>query len=405
MNVKNKKGIALITSYFIIFALTIMSTAFLAQSVSEKRTAEHYAKSTQAFWIAEGGVEQTLWELNSNGCSNCQACGLNQCLAGTIPGVGDYDVVIDLTNNTLSSIGSVPSRTSEMLGSKTIEISLSGGSNPIFTHAAYANNEIQIQNNVIVDSYDSSIGSYNVSGNIAANGDIGTSGTSTDIIDINNNAYIAGDVSTGPEGTVDIGNNATISGTISDENDRILESVVIPSVLTELTSQGDKTVGNNGSWILTSGTYRYDSITLKNNVDMTVSGDVTIYVSGDFNVKNNADITVTPGSSLTYYTDGTFQINNNSTVNNMTQIPANFIVYSTFSGDDGILFNNNGELYGAVYAPDTDVELRNNAVTYGALVGDTVTLKNNAGVHYDEDLASISSGSSSGYTIATWQEL
>ena len=89
----------------------------------------------------------------------------------------------------------------------------------------------------------------------------------------------------------------------------------------------------------------------------------------------------------------------------MTRIPENFLIYSTYAGDDGILFNNNGEFYGAVYAPDTDIELRNNATGYGAFVGDTVTLKNNANVHYDEALSAISGGSSSGYSIGTWEEL
>jgi len=406
MDIKNKKGIALLTAYFAIFALTIISTAFLSRSISEKKTSEHYEKSTQAFWVAESGIQQTLWELNSNNCNNCQTCGNNQCLAGTITGFGDYDVTIDLTNNTLSSIGSAPSRSSNKLVARTVAVDLAGGASSFFTHALYSNNGIEISNNARIDSFDSSIGLYNVDGNINTNGNIGTNSTSSQIIDIGNNAYVGGDVSTGPGGTVAAGNNATITGSTTDTNDNPLESVIVPSSLTSLASGGAKTVNKKGSWIINSGSYKFDSITLENKVNVTISGDVTLYVTGDLDVGNKVDITITTGASLTYYTDGEFELSNNSAVNNMTKIPANFIIYSTYSGGDGIELENNSEFYGAVYAPDTDISISNNADSYGAFVGNAVDVSNNGAVHYDEALASMTGGgSSSGYSISVWEEL
>jgi len=214
-----------------------------------------------------------------------------------------------------------------------------------------------------------------------------------------------GNAETGPGGTIKLGNNAVITGTTTNTSTRTLDPVVVPSSLTGLSSGGSITVNNNNFWTVGSGDYKYDSITLKKNVAMTVTGDATIYVLGDFTTGNNVDITITPGSSLTYYGDGIFSVNQNAALNTMEKDPNDFIIYSTYSGANGILLKGNSEFYGAIYAPDTDVKFNQNAAIYGALVGDTVTIGKNANIHYDESLNTILGGSSSGYSISVWEEL
>ena len=179
----------------------------------------------------------------------------------------------------------------------------------------------------------------------------------------------------------------------------------MPSNLTGLSSSGSKTVNNNGYWTVGSGDYKYDSVALKKNVVMTVNGATALYVLGDFTAGNNIDITITPGSSLTYYGDGIFKINKNANLNSMAKNPTDFIIYSTYSGSDGVLLKDNSEFYGAVYAPDTDVKFNQNAAIYGAFVGDTVTIGKNSNIHYDESLNTILGGSSSGYSVSVWEEL
>jgi len=62
----NKRGIALIVAFMVIVVLTILGTAIVSRSISERFVVQRYAESTQAFWLAEAGVNRALKELKSN---------------------------------------------------------------------------------------------------------------------------------------------------------------------------------------------------------------------------------------------------------------------------------------------------------------------------------------------------
>jgi len=59
----NRRGAALIICYMIIAALSILAAAFLLRSVSERAVAGKYFDSTQAFWLAEAGVNKAVAQL------------------------------------------------------------------------------------------------------------------------------------------------------------------------------------------------------------------------------------------------------------------------------------------------------------------------------------------------------
>ncbi len=63
----NKRGVVLIICYMVITVLTILGAAFLIRSVSERGVAGKYFDSTQAFWLAEAGINRALYELRING--------------------------------------------------------------------------------------------------------------------------------------------------------------------------------------------------------------------------------------------------------------------------------------------------------------------------------------------------
>jgi hypothetical protein len=73
MNIKNKKGAALIVTYMVIAVLLVLGAAFAVRSISESRIAERHKKATQAFAIAEAGLELALYRLRmdfENGGAN-----------------------------------------------------------------------------------------------------------------------------------------------------------------------------------------------------------------------------------------------------------------------------------------------------------------------------------------------
>jgi len=284
------------------------------------------------------------------------------------------------------------------------------GSVSNFTYPAFAASKVILLNNASTDSYNSSLGDYGGS-NVSSNGNIGTDSSDPNNITLGNNATVHGSASTGPNGTIQLSSNSAVTGSITHSNNVSMPSVTIPSDLSSLPNLGSISVPSNGSSTISSGNYQYSSISLANNGTLTINGNVKLYLSSAgsaITMDNNCSLVVSSGSQLTVYVNGTVNIANNSVLNNVTRIPADFLLYSTYSGSNGVQISNNGDFYGAVYAPNTDILLGNNAQTFGSFIGKSVDLANNGDIHFDEALKNvpgISSPSSSNYTASNWQEI
>ncbi len=411
-----KSGTSLILAFFMILTLSVLGSSIFLRSIAEGRLSQRYYASSQAFWLADAGIQRSLWELNYNSCAGfisstsvaCTSCSCgagSKTLAASITG-GDYDLTLNSTNTSVTAVGSYPSRSATNKTTRSVSVTLGGAA--LYAYGIYAKGAIDINNNALVDSYNSGSGSYG-GANIATNGSVGTNDTTSNAIDIGNNATIKGNVSTGSGGTIDAGSGVTITGTQTSTNNRTLSSVTVPSSLTGLTSSGALTLSNNGSTVITAGSYKYSNISTGNNCTITISGNVSLYLtstSSALSTGNNMTFTITSGSNLTLYTDGRLDFSNNS-IANANATPSSFQIYSTYSsssGSAGVEFDNNGTVYAAVYAPDTDVDLNNNVTFYGAVVGRTVDLANNVNFHYDEALSSITTSGSS-YSASNWQEI
>lgn len=397
----NKRGIVLIICYMVIVILSILGAAFLVRSVSERNVASGYYSSTQALWVAEAGIQQALWELKYNSCADCSNCSGNRCISGTLTSAGDYDVTITAT--TITSQGSVPSRNAANPVTRTVQATIS--SSPPFNYAVFARNKIILLNNAMTDSYNSSLGLYGGS-NISANGNVGTNSGAANDVSLGNNATVNGNASTGPGGTVQLSNNAEVTGSITHANNTTIPSVTIPSSLSSLPNAGAINISNGGSQAIPSGSYNYSSISMANNATLTINGTVNLYLSSTssaISMGNNCNIVVSAGAKLTVYVKGALSIANNSSLNNVSKIPANFQLYSSYSGSNGVQISNNGNFYGSVYAPDTDVILANNTDSFGSFVGKTVDLSNNSDIHYDQALNQVTNPIFP-LTVGSWYE-
>ena len=62
----DRKGAVLIYVFLVIVVLTILGVAIFNKSVSERALAQKYVDFTQAFWLAEAGVNQALYALRDN---------------------------------------------------------------------------------------------------------------------------------------------------------------------------------------------------------------------------------------------------------------------------------------------------------------------------------------------------
>jgi hypothetical protein len=414
----NQRGaiLAVTLGFVLIFILLGLGAIYLGtvqNEAAEKRTA-----SNKAFWLAEAGLQKALWEYNNNSCrglyrkngsascpnttacTSCTSCGTgDKCLyntvydsAGTVA-QGDYDVVLNDTNNVIVSKGwyinrpagaaSPPDVNCPALGCRIVQ--LDSGSQ--FQYAFFAKTSINFGNNASINSYDSNNGPYGGS-NISSNGDIGTNGTAVGAITINNGVTINGDASTGPGGT--IGGGGTVTGNTSNTNNTYLSPVTIPSSLTSLTNLGNLNV--NSTTTIPAGDYKYNSVNIGNNKTLVFDGNVRLYLTSTttgFSTGNGFQIVLNSGAKVSIYGDGKILFSSNSSLSNVNDAgkSENFQVFSTYTGSGGVVVSNNGNFFGTVYAPGTDVSVTNNTALYGAIVGNTISVENNGTFHYDEALA------------------
>jgi Flp pilus assembly protein TadG len=230
---------------------------------------------------------------------------------------------------------------------------------------------LTMRGNSYTDSYDSSNGSYSSQipgdqGSVCSNGPITLNG----IVQVNGHA------NPGPTSSVTLIGQAIVTGNTNPLPEEFT---------TEPTYVGDAATNNNNALIppLPNG-----QSPLNANGDFVLNqGDITLppgtYYFNDFRIAGNATVTVTDLTII--YVAGTMDLGGNA-VANTSQIPSNLQLYPL--GSTARLAGN-GEFYGVIYAPETDVQIAGNTAVFGAVLGKTLQVDATGvvrGIHYDEQL-------------------
>ncbi len=135
------------------------------------------------------------------------------------------------------------------------------GGFPPFKVAAFGDEGIMIDEDVLIDSYDSRIGAYDNPGNAGSEGDIGTNSVLDSAIYIDQNANISGDAVSGhdsdPDMVITTDEGANIEGVKRDLDYQIKwPSIIAP----DLPYKGDYFITGEDT-IFESG--RYDSFIME----------------------------------------------------------------------------------------------------------------------------------------------
>ncbi|MDD5070912.1 MAG: hypothetical protein PHV17_09315 [Candidatus Omnitrophica bacterium] len=104
-----KKSAALILALIVLVTMVILCVSMFSRSISESRLVMRNAQAKQAFWLAEAGANQVVYQLRSNfSVSPSTAYWVNSTLAQ-----GDYSVQVSpitAQTRTLTAHGYVPSK-------------------------------------------------------------------------------------------------------------------------------------------------------------------------------------------------------------------------------------------------------------------------------------------------------
>jgi len=270
----------------------------------------------------------------------------------------------------------------------------------LFEYAIYVQESMVLRNGTSITMYNSGADDPSLQ--------IGTNSTLSGAITSKTGVTIDGDVVVGVDGDPDVVINSTSEAVITgdaysgfEENE--MPSITVPAWLQALPSQGTIT---SSTTITTSG--KYDGILLggkkdpndpnydssKSGKTITIDGPVELYVIGDVILNNSCQIQIVdantnPNASLTLYLGGKFVCKNGGSINNLSGDPHKLKIYG-LNTCLSILFMTDSIFYGAIYAPNADIQLDNSVTFYGAAVGWSFTQNVNANFFYDASLRVVS---------------
>lgn len=248
--------------------------------------------------------------------------------------------------------------------------------------------------NPYVDSYDSALGGYNSVTNHGSQGNIATDSTNVPAMSLSGGT-VYGSATTGPGGTITGG---TITGGTNNNMNVSFSSNYPPSNASSFMNLPPTTLltGLLG-YYLPSGSYQASSFS-SSGTPVIITGNVTLYVSGSFNIAGQGYIEIKPGASLTLYIGGSASIAGLGVLND-PGFAQNFSILG-LAGCTSLSYTGNAAFDGTIYAPQADVTIHGNGGIYGAVISKTATLTGNANFHYDTELAKVG-----GLVATSWIEL
>lgn len=225
------------------------------------------------------------------------------------------------------------------------------------------------------DSYNSAVGAYSSAsagdrGHVCSDGPITMSGSTA----------INGDAHPGEGYTVSSSSSVGVLGEIEPRTEPLNLPATDPGNASSVNNNGsipqsaegkaplnsnrEFTLSGGDSVDLPPGTYYWSKLTLSGGSTINISGETTIYVTGD--------VSLSGGS-----------------VANHTLQPKNLQLFPMGSK---CTISGSSEFYGVVYAPTAKVERSGSSDYYGMIVGKELVLSGSGGIHADESLSFLQSG-------------
>jgi len=244
--------------------------------------------------------------------------------------------------------------------------------------AVFTIGSIELKSGTVVDSYNSD----GDDGNML----IGTNSTTAGSLIIKSGVTIEGDIAIGAGGDpslVIVGESGeAVTGEIYTMAETYtFTSITVPDSLTKLPKS---TIIATTETI--SSDARFNSFDLSIGQVIKIDQPVTIYVSGNVDLKNSAQLQIVDGGSLTMYVGGSFVSKEGSLLNNLSEDSKKFQIFGLDSCTSIDLMNG-GQFYGTIYAPNANIKFRNSVDVYGSVMGKSFIQMASGALHYNASLS------------------
>lgn len=126
-----------------------------------------------------------------------------------------------------------------------------------------------------------------------------------------------------------------------------------------------------------------DDLVIKDVATLQIDGDIRILCETLFDMRDDASISFTPGSSLVLYTKGIVSIQD-ATINSGSYDPNVFTIYHL--GTTDIRIGDEADVIATIVAPNAGLSIEDGANFYGTYEGQTLNVANLGGFHLDESM-------------------
>jgi len=383
----SRRGSALPFMLLIIFSLTAVAVAFNVSTLASERRNSGIEDDVRAHSILDAAVAESVTAISA-GFSGTVGDQANPAyLDGGLFWVASTDLGSNRYRLDAVAMAGSGRAAAEVVVERVVD-------SPLFTSVLNSDEQLTLNADVEIDSFDSASGPYVASNTQVINGvthdfankhgDV----TSNAGIILNANATVFGDAIPGMGYAV---STAATGSYVSGSTTPATSPFNFPPIPIPTTPQvGNLVLGVGSSSTLSSGSYGLGTLQIGKSATLTIQGPADILVDDFYGGKDgNLMIDATNGP-VTFFVKNTYTHISGFEAQPVPGSP--MAVAFMIDGAQDIVFPASAKVRGAYYAPNANITFSNYNEAWGSFGAKRIDMSNSMQFHYDEDLSKHWSG-------------
>jgi hypothetical protein len=390
----SESGGALAITLLAVTAVTVLSMGFVQVSSSISNRQAAAVENKRAFYLAEAGLAESYTALMAGKSGQV---GFDEWPAAFGSGAFWVDVQ-SLGENRLR----LDSHGFSGSGRASLSLVVEAQSRNMATLGFFSSQSIRIPRGVVIDSFDSSIGTYqdHVDNGLPRTEALlgSNAGISVGEKGKAGRAEVLGDAVPGVGNTVDVNPSSVVTGSTAPRaRAEMMTAVPVPPVALEPGVTHDSTV----PFVIPPGEVGYEEILLRGDGILTITGPATV-VAGEFTAQDRSEIVFdTTHGAVDLYVTGALALTEDVALTTTAPRPAD--VRILVAGTDEVRLMSKSQLVGTLYAPQALVTIGSEFELFGALAALRIVLSDHAKVHVDRALGTAVVDEESPLDVLAWR--
>jgi Tfp pilus assembly protein PilX len=376
-----RRGSVLIVALVALVGLMMVGAALARFSVSADQEVAGQEDDRAAFYLAEAGLAEGMVALRAGASGGVASQAVPAFQAGGVLWVQATPLAGDQTRLVATAMSGA--------GRAALAVVVEEeGQAPLFRAVLNSKETLTMNADVIVDSYDSELGTYasqavnvhaatgvvhaNQKGHVASNEDIL----------FNSGAKVFGDATPGPGYAVSYSTDNLVTGSDASAPEPFTFPPIVPPTTT---SAGPLSIPVGATQSLPPGIYGFGDMTLNKAAKLTLTGPSTLVVdnfTGGKDARLYIDATKGP---VTIFVQGNYAHFNNFASQPVGTSP--MALAFMVQGNSDVVFPSSSKVYGAYYVPNANVLFASSCEAWGSFAANRIDMSASMRFHYDESLA------------------